>query len=129
MSHHTHFPLSLIKHTHTQRRETHRRQESDVTVVIETARTGCDWLRTVDGGRPCLRCTLAVSSLFHSLNTSLFVSLSLLCSFNHSATVMNLIEKPILFHTPTFQHNHSCKSLSHTHSPKLSVSSEQTHTE
>lgn len=110
----------LPSNTHTQRRETHRRQESDVTVVMETARRGCDWLRAADGGRPCLRCTLAFSSLSFSEHIALCRFIT--ASFFQSFCLCNESHRK----TSPFSNVHiSAQSLRHvsvTHTPQSLVS-------
>lgn len=73
---------SLLLSSNKRMRETHGRQASDVTVVMEMISAGCDWLRR----RLCLRWS-GSSSFFLS-----FINASLVPSFCHD-------EHP--HHTPT----------------------------
>ena len=104
-------PLSLIKHTHT--RETHGRQASDVTVVIETAGASCDWPSAADGGRPCLRCTLDSSSLLCLHHFSLRCSFTLPLPWRISHTNQSDFTHS---HFSTITHTRHSNTHSHTHS-------------
>lgn len=107
---------SLIKHTHTHTHEGDTRSSGKWCHCCHRDGQAELWLAESSWRRETLFMLRSRSSSLHPLCSSPPVHLCLL-SFHLSAAVMNLIGKQIIFHTHTFQHNHTHTSPLLTHSP------------